>query len=106
MQYTHLRDIADEIPPLDSRAGVQLLIGPNVPELLKVRAFHNDPNGTPWAQKLAVGWTICGQACVDHQGGPIHVSTHCTIYCDPPRQAHFEQVEMSTLQRDAKPKQD
>jgi hypothetical protein len=46
MQYTHLRDIADEIPPLDSRAEVQLLIGRNAPKLLKVRAFRNGLNGT------------------------------------------------------------
>ncbi|CAB4033032.1 PREDICTED: uncharacterized protein LOC107357656 [Paramuricea clavata] len=106
MKYTHLLSIADEIPSLDSRAEVQLLIGRNAPELLKVRAFCNGPNGTLWAHKLAVGWTICGQACVDRQGGPIHVGTHRTIYYDPPRQTHFEQDDVSTLQRDAKPKQD
>ena len=77
-QYCHLRDIAREIPPLDNTAEVQLLIGRNVPELLKVRAFRNGPKGTPWAHKLAVGWTICGEACVGHQGGPIHIGTHCT----------------------------
>jgi hypothetical protein len=103
MQYTYLRDIADEIPPLDSRADVQLLIGRNAPELFKVRAFRNGPDGTPWAHKLAIGWTICGQACVDRQGGPIHVSTHRTIYYDPPRQTHIEQDDVSTLKRDPNP---
>ena len=77
-QYRHLRDIAREIPPLDSIAEVQLLIGRNAPELLKVRAFRNGPKGTPWAHKLAVGWTICGEACVGRQGGPIHIGTHRT----------------------------
>jgi hypothetical protein len=60
-----------------------------------VRAFRNGPNGTLWAHKLAVGWTICGQACVDRQGGPIHIGTHRTIYYDPPKQTHFEQDDVS-----------
>ena len=105
MQYTHLRDIADEIPPLDSKAQVQLLVGRNAPELLKVRAFRNGPKGTPWAYKLAVGWTICGQACVDRQGGAIHVGTHHTIYYNPPRQTHIEQGDVDNSRCDAKPGQ-
>ena len=36
VQYTHLRDNADEIFPLDSKAEVQLLISRNAPKLLKV----------------------------------------------------------------------
>ena len=104
MQYTHLRDIADEIPPLDSKAQVQLLVGRNAPELLKVRAFRNGPKGTPWAYKLAVGWTICGQACVDRQGGAIHVGTHHTIYYNP-RDRHTLNRAMWTI-RDATPNRD
>ncbi|CAB3985600.1 Hypothetical predicted protein [Paramuricea clavata] len=42
-----------EIPPLDQEAKVGILIGRDVPELLKVRAFRNGPKGAPWAQKLA-----------------------------------------------------
>ena len=49
MQYPHLSSIDDEIPPLDSEAKVQLLIGRDAPELLKVRAFKNSPKGSPWA---------------------------------------------------------
>ena len=47
-QFGHLRDISEEIPPFDNEAKVQLLIGRNTPELLKVRSFRNGPNGTPW----------------------------------------------------------
>jgi len=73
MQYPHLSDIADEIPPLDDQAQVQLLIGRDAPELLKVRAFKNGLKGAPGAQKLVLGWTISGQACLDLTDGPIHV---------------------------------
>ena len=38
-----------------------------------MRAFKNGPKGAPWAQKLALGWTISGQTCVDLKNGPIHV---------------------------------
>ena len=68
----HLRSIAVEIP-LDKEAKIQLLIGRDAPELLKVRAFKNGPKGAPWAQKLALGWTISGQTCLDLKDGPIHV---------------------------------
>ena len=77
MQYPHLSDIADEIPPLDDQAQVQLLIG-RAPELLKVRAFKNRPKGAPWAQKLMLGWTISGQACLDLTDAPIYVPARRT----------------------------
>ena len=78
MQYPHLSSIADEIPPLDSQVEVQLLIGRDEPKLLKVRAFKNGPKGTPWAQKLVLGWTVLGQACLDLTDGPIHVRARRT----------------------------
>ena len=72
-RFPHLQDIANEIPPLDETADVHLLIGRDAPELLKVREFRNGPKGTPWAQKLSLGWTIIGQMCLDLVGGPTHV---------------------------------
>ena len=47
-QFNNLRDISEEIPPFDNEAKIQLLIGRNTPELLKVKSFRNGPNGTPW----------------------------------------------------------
>ncbi|KAK3735485.1 hypothetical protein QZH41_005037 [Actinostola sp. cb2023] len=78
MQYDHLRGIANEIPPVDPQAKVQILIGRDAPELLKVRAFKNGPKGAPWAQKLDLGWTISGQVCLNRTGGPIHITARCT----------------------------
>ena len=77
-EFRHLQDIADKIPPIDENAKIHILIGRDAPELLKVRAFKNDPKGAPWAQKLDLGWTISGQACLDREGGPIHISAHRT----------------------------
>ena len=72
-RFPRLQEIANEIPPLDGTANIHLLIRRDTPELLKVREFRNGPKGTPWAQKLSLGWTIIGQMCLDHVGGPAHV---------------------------------
>ena len=77
-RFKHLQDIADEIPPLDNSAGVHLLIGRDAPEMLKVRAFKNGPKGSPWAQKLLLGWAIIGQVCLDLVSGPVHIRAHRT----------------------------
>ena len=76
--FPHLMDIVHEIPPLDEFAKVQLLIGRDAPELLKVREFRNGPRGAPWAQRLALGWTISGQMCLDFPSRPAHVLTRLT----------------------------
>ena len=72
-RFPHLQEIVNEIPPLDETTNIYLLIGRDVPELLKVREFRNGPKGTPWAQRLSLGWTIIGQMCLDLAGGPKHV---------------------------------
>ena len=46
-RFPHLKQIAEEIPPLDDNAEVHLLIGRDAPELLKVRSFINGPKGAP-----------------------------------------------------------
>ena len=56
-RFPHLQEIANEITPLDETTNIHLLIGRDVPKLLKVREFRNGPKGTPWAQRLSLGWT-------------------------------------------------
>ena len=77
-RFPHLSLIANEIPPLDDTADVHLLIDRDAPELLKVRESRNGPSGAPWAQRLALGWTISGQLCLDFPSGPAHVLTRLT----------------------------
>ena len=64
-QFSHLKEIADEILPYDPKVSVGILIGRDAPELLKIRARRNEPKGASWAQKLDLGWTISGQMCLD-----------------------------------------
>ena len=76
--FPHLKTIAHEIPPINETAKIHLLLGRDAPELLKVREFRNGPKGAPWAQRLALGWTISGQMCLDFASGPAHVLTRLT----------------------------
>ena len=71
--FSHLIDIAAEIPSLDESAKVQLLIGRDAPELWKVREFMNGPRGVPWALRLALEWTISRQMCLDFPNQPAYV---------------------------------
>ena len=77
-KFSHLKETANEIPPYDPKASVEILIGRDAPELLKIRASRNGPKGAPWVQKLDLGWTISGQRCLDRVGGPVHISAHHT----------------------------
>ena len=72
-RFPHLNDVANQIPQLDEIAEIDLLIGRDAPELLKVRDLRNGPRGAPWAQKISLGWTIIGQMRLDLVGGPVHV---------------------------------
>ena len=77
-QFPHLKEIAEEIPPYDPKAKIEILIGRDAPELLKIRASKNGPKGAPWVQQLDLGWTVSGQMCSDRVGGPVHISAHRT----------------------------
>ena len=98
-RFPHLRGIAEHIPPLDESLEIHLLIGRDAPEILKVREFINGPPGTPWAQRLLVGWTITGQMCLDLVDGPTHVLTRRTILSSPqtlvPREVAESEYELA-----------
>lgn len=103
--FSHLKEIADQIPPLDPNANIEILIGRDAPELLKVRAFRNGPKEAPWAQKLNLGWTLSGQVCLDRVGGPVHVSAHRTAVNIPERNwPHLDQENRDpTVNRESSP---
>ena len=77
-RFSHLRELVKHFPPIDSKVKIQILIGRDAPDLMKVRASRNGPRGAQWAQKLALGWTISGQVCLDRIGGQVHVTTRRT----------------------------
>lgn len=74
--YPHLRSIASEIPALDTRFNIQLLIGRDVPDLHHIEQQIIGPKGSPFAQKLPLGWVIIGQVCLNgfHQPETVFVN--------------------------------
>ncbi len=90
-RFSHLERIAGEIPPLDTDTKIQILIGRDAPELMKVRASINGPKGAPWAQKLDLDWTISGQVCLNTVGGAVHVTAYRTKASILPTRAEVAQ---------------
>ena len=66
--YRHLHDIKDLINPLDEQAGILLLLGRDIPEAHHVLDQRTGPRGTPFAQRLGLGWVLVGESCL----GKVH----------------------------------
>ena len=56
-QYPHLTEIACHFPPINDRAEVFFLISRDLPEPQHMQSRIIGQKGTPFAQKLALGWT-------------------------------------------------
>ena len=67
-QHTHLVSIASNIPPVDESAEILLLIGRDLPQAHYVSDQRTGPKGSPYAQKLHLGWVVVGEKCL----GRIH----------------------------------
>ena len=74
--HTHLKDIAKHIPPLDNYANILLLLGRDLPEAHHVLDQRIGMLGSPYAQKLRLGWVIIGEACLGktHQPDIVNVN--------------------------------
>ena len=46
-EFSHLKGVVKQISELDLAADIEILIGRDTPELLKVRDFKNRPTGFP-----------------------------------------------------------
>lgn len=60
----HLQNIASEIPPLDPKAEILLLLGRDILRIHKIRQQINGPSNAPFAQKLDLGWVVIGDVCL------------------------------------------
>lgn len=67
----HLRHIAQQIPELDPRAEILILLGRDVLQVHKVRQQVNGPHNSPFAQRLDLGWVVIGEVCL----GSVHKPT-------------------------------
>nr|XP_020483745.2 uncharacterized protein LOC109978925 [Labrus bergylta] len=76
--HSHLKSLATEIPPLDPKANILLLLGRDIIQVHKVHEQRNGPLLAPFAQRLALGWVIVGEVCLDGAHKPSSVNTFRT----------------------------
>lgn len=72
--HPHLKSLASEIPPLDPKAKILLLLGRDIIQAHKVIEQRNGPPRAPFAQRLALGWVIIGDVCINgvHKPSPVN----------------------------------
>ncbi|XP_021355873.1 uncharacterized protein LOC110451959 [Mizuhopecten yessoensis] len=63
--HPHLKDISDQIPPLDTTSGIHLLLGRDAVDIHHVLDQRIGPKGSPFAQKIGLGWVIIGEVCLN-----------------------------------------
>lgn len=63
-RHKHLQHIADQIPQYDDKSDILLLLGRDCIEAHYVLDQVLGPAGSPFAQKLGLGWVVIGQLCV------------------------------------------
>ncbi|KAK3545643.1 hypothetical protein QTP70_008781 [Hemibagrus guttatus] len=80
--HTHLKPIANCIPPLDPEAQILLLLGRDILQVHKVREQRNGPNNAPYAQRLDLGWVVVGDVCLGSVHRSVALSTYRTHVLD------------------------
>ena len=66
-KYTHLSDIAEEIPPIDPSAEILLIIGRDVPAAHYVYEQRIGSPDAPFALKTTLGWSLIGDLRNDEE---------------------------------------
>lgn len=68
-KFPHLSDVIDQLPQFDKHAEILLLLGRDVIDVHHVLEQVVGPPGTPFAQRLGLGWVVIGELCL----GNFHV---------------------------------
>ncbi|XP_021332949.1 uncharacterized protein [Danio rerio] len=76
--HSHLRSVASKIPSLDPKAKILLLLGRDLIQVHKVEEQCNGPLHAPFAQRLALGWVIVGDICLNGAHKPATVDVFKT----------------------------
>lgn len=73
--HPNLKSLASKIPPLDPKAKILLLLGRDIIQAHKVLEQRNGLARSPFAQRLALGWVIIGDVCINgaHKPSPVDV---------------------------------
>ena len=88
--HSHLKDIASHIPPLDPQSDILLLIGRDLIEAHHVHDQRIGPRGSPYAQRLSLGWAIIGETCLGKGHGTDSVNVKKTYLLKNGRPSIFQ----------------
>lgn len=61
--YRHMRDIEEEIPPLDQDAEITLLVGRDLLPAHHILDQRLGDSDSPFAHRLHLGWVVIGEVC-------------------------------------------
>ena len=61
--YKHMRDIEEEIPPLDQDAEITMLVGRDLLPAHHILDQRLGDQNSPFAQRLYLGWVVIGEVC-------------------------------------------
>ncbi len=76
--HRHLRSVASKVPSLDPKAKILLLLRRDLIQAHKVMEQCNGPQHAPFAQRLALGWVIVGDICLNGAHKPSTVDVFKT----------------------------
>ena len=88
--HSHLNDLSVFIPSLDTETSTLLLIGRDLPEAHLVLDQRIGPRGSPFAQKLPLGWVVIGETCLGGINRTDYVSTNKTFFLSSGRSSLFK----------------
>ncbi|XP_034450403.1 uncharacterized protein LOC117767006 [Hippoglossus hippoglossus] len=88
--HTHLKHIADVIPPLDPDTDILLLLGRDILRVHKVCEQISGPGNAPFAQRLDLGWVVVGDVCLGGAHRPLEVSSYKTSILENGRASHLQ----------------
>ncbi len=97
LYHQHLNDIAESIPPFDPNKRILLLIGRDV---LGAHHVLDQRVGTPYAQRLPLGWVIIGETCLSKIHQTDAVSVRKTVVLDNGRGSLFTPCTNSFFVKD------
>ncbi|XP_014676616.1 PREDICTED: uncharacterized protein LOC106816503 [Priapulus caudatus] len=88
------------IPALDPRCEILLLIGRDVPEVHHVHDQVIGPVGSPFAQRLNLGWVVVGNVCLGRTHKPDVVGVRKTNVLGDGRPTVFEPCVSTFMVKD------
>ena len=104
--HPHLQDIVDHIPPINPEFDIILLIGRDLIEAHHVQDQRIGPRGSPYAQKLSLGWVIIGETCLGKRHRADSVSVKKTYVLRSGRPSIFEPCNNEFVVREKGPSAD